>query len=126
MSDIKRYMKEVSSLLGCADKEKDYYMTTIQNSFEEDAEKPSYGEIVQRLGTPEEWVNAHLEARGGESYRKNEGALKKRTILLKWIIAVIIVLVLAVIIYFCLANESSRGDGGYYEGPSIISTWDIT
>ena len=82
MSDIKRYMKEVSALLNCADKEKAYYLGIIQNNIEEDVDQLSYEEIVQRLGTPEEWINAHLEARGGETYRKTVGALKRKANLL--------------------------------------------
>ena len=122
MSDIKRYMKEVSSLLNCADKEKAYYLGIIQNNIEEDVDQLSYEEIVQRLGTPEEWVNAHLEARGGETYRKTVGTLKRKANLLKWIVAAIVVLVLAVVIYFYFANESGRSSGGGYGDPSIISS----
>ena len=126
MSDIKRYMKEVSSLLNCADKEKAYYLGIIQNNIEEDADQLSYEEIVQRLGTPEEWVNAHLEARGGETYRKTVGALKRKANHLKWILTAIVVLVLAVVIYFYFANDGSRGNGGDYGSPSIISTMETT
>lgn len=122
MSDIKRSMKEVSSLLNCADKEKAYYLGIIQNNIEEDADQLSYGEIVQRLGTPEEWVNAHLEARGGETYRKTVGALKRKANLLKWIVVVVVLIIVAAIVYICIINEKERGSGGSYDEPLIIST----
>ena len=122
MRDIKRYMKEVSSLLNCADKEKAYYLDIIQNNIEEDADQLSYGEIVQRLGTPEEWVNAHLEARGGETYRKTVGTLKRKANLLKWIVVVVVLIIVAAIVYICIINEKERGSGGNYDEPLIIST----
>ena len=52
MSELKRYMREVSSLLECPDKEKEYYLSTIENEFAEEAEQLSYEELIERLGYP--------------------------------------------------------------------------
>lgn len=122
MSEVKRYMNEVASLLNCTDKEKAFYLNTIQNSFAEDADQLSYEEITRRLGTPEEWVNAHLEARGGESYRKNVGALKKKANLLRCIVAIIVLVIISLVVYFIVVNERSRGYSSDYGEPSVVQT----
>ena len=47
---------------------KKYYLSIIENEFAEEADQLSYEELVERLGSPQEWVNAHLDIVGGESY----------------------------------------------------------
>ena len=122
MSELKRYMREVSSLLECPDKEKEYYLSTIENEFAEEAEQLSYEELIERLGYPQEWVNAHLDILGGESYENKIANLKKKRKLLTLLVTAIVILIAAVTIYICMNNESFRGFKGYYDEPAIIST----
>lgn len=122
MSELKRYVREVSSLLECPEKEKEYYLTIIENSIDDDTAQLGYDELVERLGTPQEWVNAHLETKGGEVYGEKIGELKKTSNLQKWIIVAIILVVIIVFVSFYFWNERSRGRGGYYDDPSVIST----
>lgn len=39
MSDARKYIREVSSLLECTDTEKEYYLSIIEHSIDAEAEK---------------------------------------------------------------------------------------
>ncbi len=122
MSELNRYMGEVASLLECPDKEKEYYLSIIENEFSREADRLSYGELVDRLGSPQEWVNAHLDIMGGEAYENKIADLKKKRKIFTLVIMAIAVLIIAVTIYICMTNENNRGFKGYYGEPIIIST----
>ena len=122
MSEVNRYMGEVASLLECPDKEKDYYLSIIENEFAEEADRLSYGELVDRLGSPQEWANAHLDITGGEAYENKIANLKKKRKMLTLIIIAITLLIAAITIYVCIINRRSRGFKGYYGDPIIEST----
>ena len=68
MSELKKYMHEVSSLLECSNKEKEYYLSIIKNDFDDEEDQLSYEELVNRLGSPQEWVDSHLDIVGGTGY----------------------------------------------------------
>ena len=122
MSELKRYMQEVSSLLECPEKEKAYYLSIIENEFAEEADALSYEELVKRLGSPQEWVNAQLDIVGGEDYGNKLVSLKKKRKVLTLIVTAIVILIAAVTIYVCATNERSRGFRGEYGDPEIVST----
>ena len=122
MSELKKYKHEVSSLLECSDKEKEYYLSIIENDFGDEADKLSYEELVDRLGSPREWVNAQLDIMGGEAYENKIASLKKKRKVLTLIITAVALLIASVAICFCTANERSRGFKGYYGDPITIST----
>ena len=122
MSDLNKYMHEVSSLLECPDKEKKYYLSIIENDFDDDTDHLSYEELVDRFGSPQEWVDAHLDTTGGEAYENKIATLKKKRKLLTLLVAAIVILITAVMIYICMTNERSRGFKGDYGEPIIIST----
>ncbi len=114
-------MREVSSLLDCSDKEKEYYLSVIQNSVGDDAETCSYEELVERLGTPDEWVSAQMDIKGSDTYGRKVEKLKKRNKLLIFTIVFILLAIVTLFVYFYYANEKSRGYGSEYGEPSIIS-----
>lgn len=122
MSELKKYVREVSSLLECPEKEKEYYLTIIENSVDDDTEHLDYDELVERLGTPQEWVNAHLDIKGGEVYGEKIGVLKKRSNFQKWIIVAAILVVTAVFVFFYFSNESNRSNGGDYGDPAVLES----
>lgn len=122
MSELQRYLREVSSLLECPDKEKEYYLSIIENELAEEANEISYEELVDRLGSPREWVNAQLDIMGGEAYENKIASLKKKRKVLTLIITAVALLIASVAIYFCTANEEERGYKGDYGEPIIIST----
>ena len=122
MSELNRYMGEVASLLECPDKEKEYYLSIIENELAEEVDRLNYGELVDRLGSPQEWVNAHLDIMGGEAYENRIADLKKKWRLLILVITAIIILIVAVTVYICIINERNRGFKGYYGEPIIVST----
>jgi len=122
MSELKRYMQEVSALLECPDKEKEYYLSIIRNDFGDEEDQLSYEELVDRLGSPQEWVNAQLDIVGGEDYKNKIANLKKKRKVLTLIVTAVTILIAAVIIYFYVTNEESRGFKGHYGDPIIIST----
>ena len=122
MSELQRYLREVSSLLECPDKEKEYYLSIIENELAEEANEISYEELVDRLGSPREWVNAQLDIMGGEAYENKIASLKKKRKVLTLIITAVALLIASVAICFCSANERSRGFKGYYGDPITIST----
>ena len=122
MSELKKYMHEVSSLLECSDKEKEYYLSIIENDFGDEADKLSYEELVDRLGSPQEWVDAHLDIVGGTVYENKIANLKKKRNVLTLIITVVAILIAAITIYICINNATSRGFKGDYGEPTIIST----
>lgn len=121
MSELRKYMREVSSLLDCSDKEKEYYLSVIQNSVGDDAETCSYEELVERLGTPDEWVSAQMDIKGSDTYGRKVEKLKKRNKLLIFTIVFILLAIVTLFVYFYYANEKSRGYGSEYGEPSIIS-----
>lgn len=122
MSELKKYMHEVSSLLECSDKEKEYYLSIIENDFGDEADKLSYEELVDRLGSPQEWVDAHLDIVGGTVYENKLANLKKKRNVLTLIITVVAILIAAITIYICMTNESFRGFKGDYGDPIVEST----
>lgn len=122
MSELKRYMQEVSALLECPDKEKEYYLSIIRNDFGDEADHLSYEELVDRLGSPQEWVNAQLDIVGGEDYENKIANLKKKRKVLTLIVTAVALLIAAVMIYFYVTNEESRGFRGEYGEPIIEST----
>ena len=122
MSELKKYKHEVSSLLECSDKEKEYYLSIIENDFGDEADKLSYEELVDRLGSPQEWVDAHLDIVGGTVYENKIANLKKKRNVLTLIITVVAILIAAITIYICINNATSRGFKGDYGEPTIIST----
>ena len=122
MSELKKYMHEVSSLLECSDKEKEYYLSIIENDFGDEADKLSYEELVDRLGSPQEWVDAHLDIVGGTVYENKITNLKKKRNVLTLIITVVAILIAAITIYICMTNESFRGFKGDYGDPIVEST----
>ena len=122
MSELKKYMHEVSSLLECSDKEKEYYLSIIENDFGDEADKLSYEELVDRLGSPQEWVDAHLDIVGGTVYENKIANLKKKRNVLTLIITVVAILIAAITIYICMTNESFRGFKGDYGDPIVEST----
>jgi len=122
MSELKKYMHEVSSLLECSDKEKEYYLSIIENDFGDEADKLSYEELVDRLGSPQEWVDAHLDIVGGTVYENKIANLKKKRNVLTLIITVVAILIAAITIYICMTNDSFRGFKGYYGDPIVEST----
>ena len=122
MSELKKYKHEVSSLLECSDKEKEYYLSIIENDFGDEADKLSYEELVDRLGSPQEWVDAHLDIVGGTVYENKIANLKKKRNVLTLIITVVAILIAAITIYICIYNATSRGFKGDYGEPTIIST----
>lgn len=125
MSELKRYMREVSSLLECPEKEKEYYLSIIENDFGDEAEELSYEDLVERLGSPREWVDAHLEIMGGEAYESKITSLKKKRNVLTWIITAIVLLIAALTIYYIIANKNSRGYMGEY-GEAVIDSIEKT
>lgn len=125
MSELKKYKHEVSSLLECSDKEKEYYLSIIENDFGDEADKLSYEELVDRLGSPQEWVDAHLDIVGGTVYENKIAKLKKKRNVLTLIITIVALLIAAVTIYICATNDTSRGFKGDYGEPTIISTYVI-
>lgn len=125
MSELKKYKHEVSSLLECSDKEKEYYLSIIENDFGDEADKLSYEELVDRLGSPQEWVDAHLDIVGGTVYENKIAKLKKKRNVLTLIITIVALLIAAVTIYICATNDTSRGLKGDYGEPTIISTYVI-
>ena len=122
MSELKRYMQEVSALLECPEKEKEYYLSIIENDFGDEADHLSYEELVDCLGSPQEWVNAQLNIVGGEDYANKIANLKKKRKVLTLIVTAVALLIAAVMIYFYVTNEESRGFRGEYGDPIIIST----
>lgn len=122
MSELKKYMHEISSLLECPDKEKEYYLSIIESEFGDDADQLSYEELVDCFGSPQEWVNAHLDIVGGESYENKIANLKKKRKVLSLIVTAIVILIAAVTIYICITNENYRGLKGEYGDPIIEST----
>ena len=122
MMELKKYKHEVSSLLECSDKEKEYYLSIIENDFGDEADKLSYEELVDRLGSPQEWVDAHLDIVGGTVYENKIANLKKKRNVLTLIITVVAILIAAITIYICINNATSRGFKGDYGEPTIIST----
>ena len=122
MSELKRYMQEVSALLECPEKEKEYYLSIIENDFGDEADHLSYEELVDCLGSPQEWVNAQLNIVGGEDYANKIANLKKKRKVLTLIVTAVALLIAAVMIYFYVTNEESRGFKGHYSDPIIIST----
>lgn len=122
MSELNRYMQEVASLLECSDKEKEYYLSIIENDFGDEADKLSYEELVDRLGSPQEWVDAHLDIVGGTVYENKIANLKKKRNVLTLIITVVAILIAAITIYICMTNESFRGFKGNYGDPIVEST----
>ena len=121
MSELKKYMHEVSSLLECPEKEKEYYLSIIENDFGEETNRLSYEELVDRFGTPQEWIDAHLDIAGGTAYEDKITSLKKKRKVLILIIAAAALLIATVTIYVCIINNISRGFSGDYEDPVIIS-----
>ena len=122
MSELKKYMHEVSSLLECSDKEKSYYLSIIENDFDDEEDQLSYEELVDRLGSPQEWVDSHLDIVGGTVYENKIVCLKKKRTILTLIVSLIVLLIAAVTIYICVNNEKSRGFKSDYGEPIIIST----
>ncbi len=122
MSELKKYKHEVSSLLECSDKEKEYYLSIIENDFGDEADKLSYEELVDRLGSPQEWVDAHLDIVGGTVYENKIANLKKKRNVLTLIITVVAILIAAITIYICINNATSRGFKGNYGDPIVEST----
>ena len=122
MSELKKYMHEVSSLLECSDKEKEYYLSIIENDFGDEEDQLSYEELVDRLGSPQEWVDAHLDIVGGTDYEDKIVNLKKKRNVLTLIITVVAILIAAITIYICMTNESFRGFKGDYGDPIVEST----
>ena len=106
----------------CSDKEKEYYLSIIENDFGDEADKLSYEELVDRLGSPQEWVDAHLNIVGGTVYENKIAKLKKKRNVLTLIITVVAILIAAITIYICINNATSRGFNGDYGKPTIIST----
>lgn len=115
-------MHEVSSLLECPDKEKEYYLSIIENDFGDEEDQLSYEELVDRLGSPQEWVDSHLDIVGGTSYEDKIANLKKKRKVLTLIITIVALLIAAVTIYICATNDTSRGFKGHYGEPTIVST----
>ncbi len=122
MSELKKYMHEVSSLLECSDKEKEYYLSIIEDDFGDKADQLSYEELVDRLGSPQEWVNSHLDIVGGTAYENKIANLKKKRKVLTLIITIIVLLIAAITIYICIINKNQRGFKGYYGEPTLVST----
>lgn len=122
MNDLKKYMREVSALLECPKKEKKYYLSVIENECAEGADCLSYEELLDRLGSPREWVDAHLEIVGGENYESKVANLKRKRKVLTLIITALVILIAATTIYICIKNERARGFEGDYSDPIIIST----
>ncbi len=122
MSELKKYMHEVSSFLECSDKEKEYYLSIIKNDFDDEEDQPSYEELVNRLGSPQEWVDSHLDIVGGTGYENKIANLKKKRKVLILIITVVALLIAAVTIYICTTNDTFRGFQGHYGEATIIST----
>ena len=122
MSELKKYMHEVSSLLECSNKEKEYYLSIIKNDFDDEEDQLSYEELVNRLGSPQEWVDSHLDIVGGTGYENKIANLKKKRKVLILIITVVALLIAAVTIYICTTNDTSRGFQGHYGEATIIST----
>ena len=122
MSELKKYMHEVSSLLECSNKEKEYYLSIIKNDFDDEEDQLSYAELVNRLGSPQEWVDSHLDIVGGTGYENKIANLKKKRKVLILIITVVALLIAAVTIYICTTNDTSRGFQGHYGEATIIST----
>ena len=122
MSELKKYMHEESSLLECSDKEKEYYLSIIKNDFGDEEDQLSYEELVDRLGSPKEWVDSHLDIVGGTVYEEKIANLKKKRKVLTLIITIVALLIAAVAIYIYIINGNHRGFKGDYEDPIIIST----
>ena len=122
MSKLKKYMHEVSSLLECPDKEKEYYLSIIESEFGDDADQLSYEELVDCFGSPQEWVNSHLDIVGGTGYVDKITTLKKKRKVLTLIITVVALLIAAVTIYICIMNGNQRGFKGDYGDPIVEST----
>lgn len=101
---------------------KKYYLSIIENEFAEEADQLSYEELVERLGSPQEWVNAHLDIVGGESYENKIANLKKKRTFLTLLVTAIVILIVAVTIYIDMPNERFRGFKGDYGEPTIVST----
>ena len=122
MSDLKRYKREVSSLLECPDKEKEYYLSIIENEFNDEEDQLSYEELVDRLGSPQEWVDSHLDIVGGTVYEEKIANLKKKRKVHTLIITIVALLIAAVAIYIYIINGNHRGFKGDYGEPILIST----
>ena len=122
MSELKKYMHEVSSLLECSDKEKAYYLSIIENDFGDEEDPLSYEELVDRLGSPKEWVDSHLDIVGGTVYEVKIANLKKKRKVFALIITVVALLIATVTIYICIINGNQRGFKGDYGDPIVEST----
>ena len=75
----------------------------------EEADEISYEELVDRLGSPREWVNAQLDIMGGEAYENKIASLKKKRKVLTLIITAVALLIASVAIYFARPMREAAG-----------------
>ena len=78
--------------------------------------------MVDRLGSPKEWVDSHLDIVGGTVYEVKIANLKKKRKVFALIITVVALLIATVTIYICIINGNQRGFKGDYGDPIVEST----
>ena len=121
MSGLNRYVRNICFYLHCDSSEHSYYMQHLETTLGSEAQSLCYEEIVNRLGTPEQWIVSQAENLDtGKILLKSIHAYKKMRKIAITISAVFLAFLMA-ITWFFIWDYHSRITSSSESDPTIIS-----
>ena len=121
MSGLGKYRSKLKDMLPCSQKEKEYYLSEIEQSLAGDAKSLSYEAIIEQIGTPEEVAATTIQ---GMDAKEIASSMKKRNRLIR-LVAIFIgtfLLIWAVAVTIALIDSMQHKIGKIIESPIIIET----
>lgn len=115
MSGLRKYQKALRDMLPCSQKEKEYYLSGIEQALGKDAGSLSYEAIIERIGTPEEVAAASIQDMDAKDIAY---AMKNRN----RIVRLISVLVGAVLLIWAVAVTIALIDSMQHRATEIVDT----
>lgn len=120
--EIKKYLRRVRAWLPCTTKRKRVILQSLREDislFSQDQPNPSFDDLLQRFGTPQQIASAFVDEMGSMELLRDL-RVRRRVITIAIVAAMTVILIWAIAVGIALIDEQNSSGGGISSIISII------